>query len=141
MSFCRCIQPKKPSPLPEKSSTDRMASTNLKLSYRRLRQAGEEDEGGRKNVGGGKRRRRPRLRIARLRFLLRRHGGKVRASLRKVVGRLNEARSHFGYLFSGNYMFMQVNPAPLGRGLKGKEFGGGYGAVAPPSGYYLPRVG
>ncbi|CAA6659568.1 unnamed protein product [Spirodela intermedia] len=39
----------------------------------------------------------------------------MRASLRRVVGRLNEARSHFGELFSGNYVFMQVNPAPVGK--------------------------
>ncbi|KAF3777128.1 hypothetical protein EJ110_NYTH46676 [Nymphaea thermarum] len=31
-----------------------------------------------------------------------------RASCRKVVKRLVEGRAHFGELFAGNYMFMQV---------------------------------
>lgn len=122
-----------------------MASTRLKFSYRRLRKdpPEPEEDGGRevaqqvRAVGGGRgRRRRPRVRIARLRCLLRRQGVRMRASLRRVVGRLNEARSHFGELFSGNYVFMQVNPAPVG-----KPFAAVHGGVPPPSRYYLPRVG
>ncbi|CAA7395882.1 unnamed protein product [Spirodela intermedia] len=123
-----------------------MASTRLKFSYRRLRKGPpdpEEDGGGgeaaqpaRAAAGGRGRRRRPRVRIARLRCLLRRQGVRMRASLRRVVGRLNEARSHFGELFSGNYVFMQVNPAPVG-----KAFAAAHGGAHPPSGYYLPRVG
>ncbi|KAK9716189.1 hypothetical protein RND81_06G216900 [Saponaria officinalis] len=35
----------------------------------------------------------------------------VRVSWAKIMKRLKESRSHFGDLFAGNYLFMQVNPA------------------------------
>ncbi|KAI4388789.1 hypothetical protein MLD38_001087 [Melastoma candidum] len=37
----------------------------------------------------------------------------VRVSCRKVIKRLKESQSHFGDLFAGNYLFLQVNPTPL----------------------------
>ncbi|KAF3780804.1 hypothetical protein EJ110_NYTH38424 [Nymphaea thermarum] len=57
------------------------------------------------------RRRRSRLRVPSLgRFFKRRRSflAAFRASCRKVVKRLVEGRAHFGELFAGNYMFMQV---------------------------------
>jgi hypothetical protein len=30
-----------------------------------------------------------------------------------VLKRLKEGQAHFGDLFAGNYLFMQVNPTPL----------------------------
>ncbi|KAG9446416.1 hypothetical protein H6P81_012544 [Aristolochia fimbriata] len=63
-------------------------------------------------------RRRPRIRIPNLRkFLIRRRSrlvSAVRVSWVKLWRRLMESRSHFAELFAGNYMFMQVTPAPLG---------------------------
>jgi hypothetical protein len=37
----------------------------------------------------------------------------VRLSCAKVLKRLKEGQAHFGDLFAGNYLFMQVNPTPL----------------------------
>ncbi|XP_021890388.1 uncharacterized protein LOC110808999 [Carica papaya] len=37
----------------------------------------------------------------------------VRISIGKVVKRLKESQSHFGDLFAGNYLFLQVNPTSL----------------------------
>ncbi|KAJ0979705.1 hypothetical protein J5N97_015179 [Dioscorea zingiberensis] len=66
--------------------------------------------------GGGKRWRRPRVRIAGLRRLLRRKakvvGNAVRVSVAKVMTRLKQGKPFIGELFAGNYMFMQVSPSP-----------------------------
>ncbi|XP_047336959.1 uncharacterized protein LOC124940479 [Impatiens glandulifera] len=55
-----------------------------------------------------------RIRIGRLkRWLMRRKASKVvAASLAKVATRLKESQSHFGDLFAGNYLFLQINPPP-----------------------------
>ncbi|KAL9404156.1 hypothetical protein Peur_001128 [Populus x canadensis] len=37
----------------------------------------------------------------------------VRLSCAKVLKRLKEGQAHFGDLFAGNYLIMQVNPTPL----------------------------
>ncbi|XP_011005566.1 PREDICTED: uncharacterized protein LOC105111806 [Populus euphratica] len=37
----------------------------------------------------------------------------VRLSCAKVMKRLKEGQAHFGDLFAGNYLFIQVNPTPL----------------------------
>ncbi|CAA7404844.1 unnamed protein product [Spirodela intermedia] len=64
---------------------------------------------------GWRRRRKGSRRWRRLRILrlLRRKAGLVRASLRRVVRRFKEGSSQFGDLFAGNYLFVQVTPAPL----------------------------
>ncbi|KAL6520198.1 hypothetical protein OROMI_032378 [Orobanche minor] len=60
-----------------------------------------------------------RVRVPSLRKFLRRKARlllpplPVRFAWKKVYGRLNESRSHFGDLFAGNYVFMQVTPTPL----------------------------
>ncbi|CAM0885326.1 unnamed protein product [Alopecurus aequalis] len=87
------------------------------------------------------RRRRP-LRISSLARALRRKaaavGGRVRAKVAKVVGRLREGGPLVGDLFAGNYMFLQVTPsAPMDRGsflpyylaLKAKAAGAGAAAA------------
>ncbi|KAK9698950.1 hypothetical protein RND81_08G142900 [Saponaria officinalis] len=58
--------------------------------------------------------RRFRLRIAGFRKLFRMKRVKVgRLSWAKFVKRIKESQSHFGDLFSGNYLFMQVSPTSL----------------------------
>uniref|UniRef100_A0A7N0TMX5 Uncharacterized protein n=1 Tax=Kalanchoe fedtschenkoi TaxID=63787 RepID=A0A7N0TMX5_KALFE len=37
----------------------------------------------------------------------------VKGSWEKVARRVRESQAHFGDLFAGNYMFLQVNPTPL----------------------------
>ncbi|MFS8032199.1 hypothetical protein Hanom_Chr17g01554781 [Helianthus anomalus] len=58
---------------------------------------------------------RPRLkmRIPSLKQLMRRRAKLVMVSMAKVLKRLKEGQSHFGDLFAGNYLFMQVNPTPV----------------------------
>ncbi|KAJ9540292.1 hypothetical protein OSB04_026798 [Centaurea solstitialis] len=53
------------------------------------------------------------MKIPSLRKLLKRKARVVMASLRKVLKRLKESQSHFGDLFAGNYLFIQVTPTPL----------------------------
>ncbi|PWA82955.1 hypothetical protein CTI12_AA132450 [Artemisia annua] len=48
-----------------------------------------------------------------LRKFMRRKARVIMASLRKVMKRLKESQAHFGDLFAGNYLFLQVNPTPL----------------------------
>nr|XP_011468322.1 PREDICTED: uncharacterized protein LOC101312562 [Fragaria vesca subsp. vesca] len=66
-----------------------------------------------------KRRLRLRRRVVSLRrlLLLRRKlklaYGYLRVSCQKVVKRLKDGQSHFGDLFAGNYMFLQVSPSSL----------------------------
>ncbi|GJT24822.1 hypothetical protein Tco_0894759 [Tanacetum coccineum] len=46
-------------------------------------------------------------------FFMRMRSRVIMASMSKVVKRLKESQSHFGDLFAGNYLFMQVNPGPV----------------------------
>lgn len=84
--------------------------------------------------------RRFKLRVPGLRRLLRRRARLVRAvrvSCAKVLSRLKESQAHFGYLFAGNYLFLQVNPTSMkkllersaGGGERGRAYGvGGHGS-------------
>lgn len=61
-------------------------------------------------------RKRFRLKVPSLRRFLRRRVklvSAVRLSCAKVLKRLKEGQAHFGDLFAGNYLIMQVNPTPL----------------------------
>ncbi|KAL8200766.1 hypothetical protein R6Q57_012105 [Mikania cordata] len=58
-------------------------------------------------------RKRLKMKIPSLRKFVRRRARLVVISMAKVLKRLNDSRSHFGDLFAGNYLFMQVNPTPL----------------------------
>ncbi|KAL7615451.1 hypothetical protein Lser_V15G07793 [Lactuca serriola] len=58
-------------------------------------------------------RKRLKMKIPSLRKFMRRKARVVMASLEKVLKRLKESQSHFGDLFAGNYLFMQVTPTPM----------------------------
>nr|AFK38106.1 unknown [Medicago truncatula] len=61
-------------------------------------------------------RRRFRLKIPSLRRLWRKKTkvvSSMRVSCAKVVKRFKDGQVHFGDLFAGNYLFMQVNPSSL----------------------------
>ncbi|CAA0824525.1 Unknown protein [Striga hermonthica] len=58
-------------------------------------------------------RRKLRVKSPSLRRFVRRKTRVVKFAWRKVYERLKESRSHFGDLFAGNYLFMQVTPTPL----------------------------
>ncbi|KVI02502.1 uncharacterized protein LOC112513591 [Cynara cardunculus var. scolymus] len=58
-------------------------------------------------------RKRLKMKIPSLRKFVRRRARVVMVSMAKVLKRLKDSQSHFGDLFAGNYLFMQVNPAPL----------------------------
>ncbi|CDP18383.1 unnamed protein product [Coffea canephora] len=58
-------------------------------------------------------RRRLKVKIPSLRRFLRRKARSVKLAWTKVVKRLKESQSHFGDLFAGNYLFLQVTPTPL----------------------------
>ncbi|KAL3516193.1 hypothetical protein ACH5RR_023095 [Cinchona calisaya] len=57
--------------------------------------------------------RRLKVKIPSLRKFLRRKARLVKVAWTKVVKRLKESQSHFGDLFAGNYLFLQVTPTPL----------------------------
>ncbi|KAG2300513.1 hypothetical protein Bca4012_012105 [Brassica carinata] len=61
----------------------------------------------------GRRRIRVRVKIRRLRGFVRKKASKVKIGVLKILKRLKESQSHFGDLFAGNYLFMQVNPSSL----------------------------
>jgi len=48
----------------------------------------------------------------------------VRVSWGRVLKRLKESQAHFGDLFVGNYLFIQVNPTPLKCLKKDHDLGG-----------------
>ncbi|KAH0697659.1 hypothetical protein KY290_015540 [Solanum tuberosum] len=54
-----------------------------------------------------------RIKVPSLKKFLRRKSRLIVAALDKILKRLKESQSHFGDLFAGNYMFMQVSPTPL----------------------------
>ncbi|CAH2072767.1 unnamed protein product, partial [Thlaspi arvense] len=62
---------------------------------------------------GGRRRIRVRVKIRRLRGFVRKKASRVKIGILKLLKRLKESQSHFGDLFAGNYLFMQVNPSSL----------------------------
>ncbi|XP_022750533.1 uncharacterized protein LOC111299556 isoform X1 [Durio zibethinus] len=115
-----------------------MAST-AKFSYQRLRHEGNEldvDEIAETLIGRSRAwyrlkkipvRRRFRLKVPSLKRFLKRKVKLVRLSFAKLMQRLKESKAHFGDLFAGNYMFIQVNPTTMkcfeksckGPGLKG----------------------
>ncbi|KAF5746908.1 hypothetical protein HS088_TW06G01084 [Tripterygium wilfordii] len=49
----------------------------------------------------------------------------VRVSCAKVVKRLKESQAHFGDLFAGNYLFLQVNPSSLKKCIHNYELSRG----------------
>uniref|UniRef100_A0A2P2IKR6 Uncharacterized protein n=1 Tax=Rhizophora mucronata TaxID=61149 RepID=A0A2P2IKR6_RHIMU len=59
------------------------------------------------------RRRSLRLKVPSLSRFLRRKFRVVRVSCTKVLKRLKEGKAHFGDIFGGNYLFIQINPTPL----------------------------
>lgn len=60
-------------------------------------------------------RKRFRLKIPSLRRFLRRKVKLVHAAYAKMLKRFKEGQAHFGDLFAGNYLFLQVNPNSLKR--------------------------
>lgn len=101
-----------------------MATTSL--SYQRLKHDDTSwPEGGDEYYGKAIRRlrnsrlrrlhvvsRRLRVKIPSLKRFLRRKTRVVKIAFNKVCRRLKESRSHFGDLFAGNYLFVQVTPTP-----------------------------
>ncbi|KAK3413111.1 hypothetical protein EUGRSUZ_I01721 [Eucalyptus grandis] len=87
--------------------------------------------------------RRFRLRVPGLRRFLRGRARLARAvgvSCAKVLRRLKESQSHFGDLFAGNYLFLQVNPTPVKKLLE-RSAAGERGRAAGVGGYgWSPKV-
>lgn len=84
-------------------------------------------------------RRRFKLKVPSLRRFLRRKGrllSAVRVSWGRMLKRFKEGQGHFGDLFAGNYLFIQVNPTPL-KCLK-KDHDLKFNGLS--SRYSLPRV-
>ncbi|GLT33181.1 hypothetical protein SLA2020_077900 [Shorea laevis] len=128
-----------------------MASTAGKFRYQKLRNGGTDtgDEGEKvlarpRSCYSLKRvsmKRRSRLKIPGLRRFLKgkwKMVSSVRVSFGKVMKRLKESQAHFGELFAGNYVFMQVNPSSLN--LVQKSCEGPTALNGIPSGYSLPKV-
>ncbi|KAK6267274.1 hypothetical protein QUC31_018111 [Theobroma cacao] len=82
-------------------------------------------------------RRRFRLKVPSLKRFLRGKIKLVRLSFAKVMKRLKDSQSHFGDLFVGNYVFIQVNPTTMKCFAKSCE---GPGLKALPSRYSFPRI-
>ncbi|KAI4320163.1 hypothetical protein MLD38_033669 [Melastoma candidum] len=88
-------------------------------------------------------RRRFRVKVPGLRRFQRRRGkfvAAVRVSCGKVIKRLKESRSHFGDLFAGNYLFLQVNPTPLKSAAIKKSYEVHQAFPGIPSAIEAPRV-
>ncbi|XP_057767053.1 uncharacterized protein LOC130987526 [Salvia miltiorrhiza] len=102
-------------------------ASNAKLSYQRLRHEAwfdDDDEYydlrekviGRLRSSRFKRfhvKKKLKVKIPNLKRFLRVKARLVKFAWRKVCKRLRESQSHFGDLFAGNYLFMQVTPTPL----------------------------
>lgn len=95
-----------------------------RFSYQRLKQEGWIDDDLDDQIGRLRQsstfrprrvhvRRRLKVRIPSLRRFLRRKARLVKGAWVKVVKRLKESQAHFGDLFAGNYLFLQVTPTPL----------------------------
>ncbi|KAE8694384.1 E3 ubiquitin-protein ligase RGLG2-like isoform X1 [Hibiscus syriacus] len=54
-----------------------------------------------------------RVKVPSLKRYLRKKVKVARVSFGKLVKRLKESQAHFGDLFAGNYMFIQVNPTTM----------------------------
>ncbi|KAE8717125.1 Pentatricopeptide repeat superfamily protein [Hibiscus syriacus] len=80
-----------------------------------------------------------RVKVPSLRRYLRRKLRVARVSFGKLVKRLKESQAHFGDLFAGNYMFIQVNPSTM-KGCLGKPCEGFALTTLPPSRYSLSGV-
>ncbi|GMI99118.1 hypothetical protein HRI_003581100 [Hibiscus trionum] len=99
-----------------------MASAT-KFSYQRLIKHEEEEDEVEADVTGRPRpwlrlrrvsaKKRFRVRVPSLRRFLRKRVKVFRVSFGKLVKRLKESQAHFGDLFAGNYMFIQVNPTTM----------------------------
>ncbi|CAN8236435.1 unnamed protein product [Cochlearia groenlandica] len=88
---------------------------------------------------GGRRRIRVRVKIRRLRRFVKKKASGVKSVISKIVKRLKESQSHFGDLFAGNYLFMQVNPSSFNtKYIFDKSFQGQNGKL--PSKLSLPKV-
>lgn len=88
----------------------------------------------------GRRRIRVRVKIRRFRGFVRKKASKVKIGVLKILKRLKESQSHFGDLFAGNYLFMQVNPSALNiKYVFDRSFQVQNGNL-PPSKVSLPRV-
>ncbi|CAG7911265.1 unnamed protein product, partial [Brassica rapa] len=88
----------------------------------------------------GRRRIRVRVKIRRFRGFVRKKASKVKIGVLKILKRLKESQSHFGDLFAGNYLFMQVNPSSLNtKYVFDRSFQVQNGNL-PPSKVSLPRV-
>ncbi|XP_039129454.1 uncharacterized protein LOC120265582 [Dioscorea cayenensis subsp. rotundata] len=85
-----------------KRSSSSSSSSSSRIRWLRLRSSGNAKRFWR----------RPRVRIARLRRVLKRKVKVVRNAVDKVITRLKQGKPFFGELFAGNYMFMQVSPSP-----------------------------
>ncbi|XWS32708.1 hypothetical protein CRYUN_Cryun22dG0013300 [Craigia yunnanensis] len=118
-----------------------MASA-AKFSYQRLRHESNEldvEEIAERLIGRSRTwyrlkrvpvRRRFRLKVPSLKRFLRRKVKLVRLSFAKLMMRLKESQAHFGDIFAGNYMFIQVNPTTMKCFEKSSE---GPGLKALPS--------
>ena len=72
-------------------------------------------------------RRRFKLKVPSLRRFLRRKVrllSSVRLSCAKVLKRFKESQAHFGDIFAGNYLFVQINPKSLKSLKKGHDLNG-----------------
>ncbi|PIN03436.1 hypothetical protein CDL12_24034 [Handroanthus impetiginosus] len=133
-----------------------MASTS-KLYYQRLQQEIWFDEADeydiRQKVIGRPRssrfrkfhiKRKLKVRIPNLKRFLRRKARVVKVAWSKIYKRLKESQSHFGDLFAGNYLFLQVTPTPLkytdSYGVKSLVKGHGHDCHGLSSGYSVARI-
>ena len=110
---------------PLSASETQMASLG-RFSYQRLRNEGgyDDDDYNKRRViirrakswSRFRRvsfRKRFKLKIPSLRRFMRRKAREVSLSWARILKRLKEGQSHFGDLFAGNYLFMQVTPTPM----------------------------
>ncbi|KAI3452496.1 hypothetical protein Pfo_009160 [Paulownia fortunei] len=124
-------------------------ASSAKLSYQKLKHETwfDEDDIGEKASGRLRYsrfrrlhiRRKLRVKIPSLKRFLRRKARLVKVAWNKVYKRLKESQSHFGDLFAGNYLFMQVTPTPLKYANNGsKSFVKGHDLYGLSSRYSIP---
>lgn len=118
-------------------SVTEMTSLTKFLPYQRLGHDGfDDEETGERYVGKSRSwfrskrvpiRRRFKLKVPSLRRFLRRKVrlfSSVRLSFAKVLKRFKESQAHFGDIFAGNYLFVQINPTSLKCRKKGHDLNG-----------------
>lgn len=122
-------------------------ASNTRISYQRLRNEGGLDEYGGAGIGRASSwtrrsrrvhlRRKLKIRIPGFKRFMRRKAKRVVSSWAKIVKRFREGQSHFGDLFAGNYLFMQVTPTSLKclQNSSKPQLCSDFGAR-----YYLPKV-